>query len=97
MKVHGREKDEHDDAQISHSLSTTVLVGISDTCSVEEMTSQQHYKLGAKDKWSDHADLPCTSGDESSLIPIPPWRDISLLRITTKKTDEGLLIEEPTR
>ena len=75
--------EEEDVARISHSLSTSVLVGISDSCSVEEMTSQKQYKLGAKPKWSAHADWPCTSGDESSTTPISPWRDKSVWRITT--------------
>ena len=61
------------------------------------MTSPKHYKLGAKPKWSAHADGPCMSGDESSTTPDPPWRDKSLWRITTTKTMEGLLPEEPNR
>ena len=61
------------------------------------MTSQKHYKLGAKPKWSAHADWPSMSGDESSATPIPPWRDKSLWRIITTKTVEGLMSEEPSR
>ena len=59
--------------------------------------NQKHYKLGAKPKWSaHHADWPSMS-DESSATPIPPWRDKSLWRITTRKTVEGLLSEQPSR
>ena len=79
-----KDEEEHD-PRISHSVWTPVLVGISDTFSVEEMTSQRHDKLGAKPKRSAHAGLPCMSCDESSTTPNPPWRDRSLWRITTTK------------
>ena len=46
-----------DNNPLTHSLSTSVLVGISDSCSVVEMTSQTHYRLGAKLKRSAHADV----------------------------------------
>ena len=58
-------------------------VDISDSGSAEEL-SQKHYKLGAKPKWSAHADWLDMS-DESSATPIPPWRDKSLWRITNDK------------
>ena len=77
--------EEEDDPRISHSVSISVLVGISDTFSVDEMTSQKHDKLGAKPKRSAHADLPCMNCDVSSTTPNPPWRDRSLWRITTTK------------
>ena len=70
-------------------------VEISDSGSVEEM-SQKHFKLGAKPKWSAHADWPNLSED-SSATPIPPWRDKSLWRIITTKTVEGLLSEQPSQ
>ena len=35
--------------------------------------------------------------DESFTTPIPSWRDKSLWRITTTKTVEGLLSEQPSR
>ena len=42
-------KDEEDEvARFSHFLSSSVPAGISDPCSVEEMTSQKHFKPGAK-------------------------------------------------
>ena len=60
-------KDEEEEvARLSHSLSTSVLVGISDSCSVVEMTSQTHYRLGAKPKWSAHVGWPYMTGGESS-------------------------------
>ena len=91
-------KDEEADlARISHSVSTSVLVGISDPFSAEKMTSQKHHNLGAKPKWSAHADLPYLGNDESSTTPIPPWRDKSLWLITTTRTVGGLLLEEPSR
>ena len=37
------------------------------------------------------------SGDESSTTTIPTWRDQSLWRITTTKTVEGLMSEQPSR
>ena len=48
--------EEEESPRLSHSLSSSVHVDISNSCSVEEMTSQKHYKLGAKPKWSAHAD-----------------------------------------
>ena len=68
------------------------LVDISDSGSVEEM-SQKHYRLGAKPKWSAHADWPDLSED-SSTTPNPPWRDKSLWRITTTKTVKGQLSDQ---
>ena len=35
--------------------------------------------------------------DESFTTPIPSWRDKSLWPITTTKTVEGLLSEQPSR
>ena len=66
VKVDGRETQQREEnvARISQSVSTSVLVRISNACSVEEMTGQKHYKLGAKSKWNDHADWPSVSGDE---------------------------------
>ena len=89
--------EEEEIARLSHSLSSSVHVGIPNSCSVEEMTSQKRYKLGAKPEWSAHAEWPSMSGDESSATPFPPWRDKSLWRITTTKTVEGLMSEEPSR
>ena len=70
-------------------------VDISDSGSAEKM-SQKHYKWGAKPKWSANVDWPNMSED-SSATPIPPWRDKSLWRITTTKTVEGLMSEQPSR
>ena len=64
-----RRDEEADVARISHSVSTSVLVGISDSFSAEKMTSQKHHNLGAKPKWSAHADLPCMGNDESLHDP----------------------------
>ena len=86
---------EEEISRLSRSLSSSVHVDISDSGSVEEMC-QKHYKLGAKPKWSAHADWPDLSED-SSTTPTPPWRDKSLGRITTKKTVEGLMSEQPSR
>ena len=88
-------KEEEEISRLSHSLSSSVHVDISDSGSAEEM-SQKHYKLGAKPKWSAHADWPNMS-EESSATPIPPWRDKLLWRITTTKTVEGLMSEQPSR
>ena len=86
---------EEEISRLSRSRSSSVHVDISDSGSVEEM-SQKHYKLGAKPKWSAHADLPKLSED-SSTTPIPPWRDKSLWRITTTKTVGGLLSDQPNQ
>ena len=87
---------EEEISRLSRSPSSSVHVDISDSGSVEEMC-QKHYKLGAKPKWSaHHADWPHLSED-SSTTPTPPWRDKSLWRITTKKTVEGLMSEQPSR
>ena len=88
--------EEEESPRLSHSLSSSVHVDISDSCSLEEMTSPRHYKLEAKPKWSAHAHWPSMSGDEFSATPIPPWRDKSHWRITTTKT-EGLMSEQPSR
>ena len=95
-------KDEEDEvARFSHSLSSSVLAGISGPCSVEEMTSQKHFKPGAKPKWSAHADWSAYEWsimiDESSTTPVPPSRDKSLWRITTTKTVEALMSEQSSR
>ena len=59
-------------ARHSHSLSSSVHVDISVSCSAEEV-SQKHYKLGAKPKRSaHHADWPSMSGHESCATSIPP-------------------------
>ena len=94
----GRWKKEGEEiSRLSRSLSSSVHVDISDLGSAEEM-SQKHYTFGAKPKWSaHHADWPSLSGDQSSAPPIPPWRDESLWRITTTKTVEGLMSEQPSR
>ena len=86
-------KEEEDFSRLSQSLSSSVRVDISDSGSVEEMR-QKRYNLGAKPKWSAHADWPNMSGD-SSATPTPPWRDKSLWRNTTTKTVEGLMSEQP--
>ena len=86
----GWRKEEEEISRLSRSLTSLVHVEISDSGSVEEM-SQKHFKLGAKPKWSAHADWPNLSED-SSTTPIPPWSDKSLWRITTTKTVEGLLV-----
>ena len=57
---------------------------------------QKHSKLGAKPKWSAHADWPSMSGDGSSTTTFPPWRDQSLWRITTTRTVDRLS-EQPNR
>ena len=75
--------EEEEISRLSRSLSSSVHVDISDSGSVEEM-SQKHFKLGAKPKWSAHADWPNLSED-SSATPIPPWRDKSLWRITRQR------------
>ena len=64
---------EEEISRLSRSRSSSLLVDISHSGSVEEM-SQKHYRLGAKPKWSAHADWPDLSED-SSTTPIPPWRD----------------------
>ena len=71
----------------------SLFEGISDTLSVEEMTSQKYCKLGAKPKWAAHADQPSLASNEAPLTPISPWRDRSLWRITTTKTVEGTMSE----
>ena len=80
--------EEEDSARTSHSVSTSVLVGISDSCSVEEMTSQKHHKLGAKPKWSAHADWPCMSNLPRLLFHRGHCQ--SLWRITMTETVDGL-------
>ena len=75
--------EEEEIERLSNSSSSSVHVGLLDSCSAEEMTSQKLFKLGAKPQWSAHADWPNMS-DESSATPIPPWRDKSRLRLTTK-------------
>ena len=40
-------------SRLSHPLSSSVHVDISDSGSAEEM-SQKHYKVGAKPKWHAH-------------------------------------------
>ena len=87
--------EEEEIERLSNSSSSSVHVGLLDSCSGEDMTSQKHFKLGAKPKWSAHADWPNTS-DESSATPIPPWRDKSRWRVTTKNV-EGRMSEEPSR
>ena len=94
--VEGRwKKDEEEISRRSHSLSSSFQVDISDSGSAEEM-DQKHCKLGAKHKWSAHADWSAKSdwSDDSSTTPIPPWRNKSLWRITTQ-TVEGLS-EQPS-
>ena len=87
-------KEQAEIARLSHSLSSSVHVDISDSCSAEEM-SQKHYKLGAKPKWrAHHADWSNMS-EESSATAIPLWRDKSLWGLTTTKTLEGLISEQP--
>ena len=88
-------KEEEEISRLSHSLTSSVHVDISDSGSAEEM-NQKHYKLGAKPKLSAHIAWPNMS-EESSATPIPPWRDKSLWRITTTKTVEGLMSEQPNR
>ena len=60
------------------------------------MTSPRRYKFGARPKWTAQAvpNQPCLCSGET---PILPWRDKSLWRITTTKSIEGLLSEEPSR
>ena len=94
--IEGRWRMEEEEiSRLSRSLSSSVHMDIFDSGSVEEM-SQKHYKLGAKPKWSAHADWPNLSED-SFTTPIPPSRDKSLWRITTTKTVEGLMSEQPSR
>ena len=95
-------KEEEENSRLSLSSSSSVHADILDSGTAEKM-SQQHYKLGVKSKWcahladwSDHADWSHTS-EESSALPIPPWRDKSLWRITTTKIVEGLMSEQPSR
>ena len=88
--------EEEEIARLSNSLSSSVHVGLLDSCSAKEMTRQKHFKLGAKPQWSAHADWPNMS-DESSAIPIPPWRDKSPLANCDKKKVEGRMSEEPSR
>ena len=89
-------KEEKEISRLSHSLSSSVHVDISASGSAEEM-SQKHYILEAKPKWcAHHADWPNMSED-SSTTPTAPWRDKSLWRITTTKTVEGLMSEQPSR
>ena len=71
---------EEEISRLSRSRSLSLLVDMSDSGSVEEM-SQNHYRRGEKPKWSSYADWPHKSGD-SSTTPIPPWSDSSLCRIT---------------
>ena len=80
---------------LSRSRSSSLHVDISDSGYAEEM-SEKHYKLGAKPKWSAHADWPDLSED-SSTTPNPPWRDKSLWRIITTQTVEGLLSDQPNQ
>ena len=61
------------------------------------MTSHKYYKLSAKPKWAAHADLARWNCEETPMTPLPVWRDKSLWRITTTKTVEGVLCEEPSR
>ena len=89
------ERQEEDIARTTHSVSTSVLVGISDSCSVEEMTSQMHYNLGAKLKRSAHADWPCMSNLPRLLFHRGHCQ--SLWRITRTKTVDGLWLEDPNR
>ena len=86
---------EEEISRLARSRSSSLHVDISHPGSVEEM-GQQHYKLGAKTKWSAHADWPDLSED-SSTTPIPPWRDKSIWRITTTKTVAGLLSDQPNQ
>ena len=59
--------EEEEMSRLSRSLSSSVHVDISDSGSFEEM-SQKHYKLGAKPKWSAHADWPNLSEDTYSTV-----------------------------
>ena len=94
-KFEGRWRmQEEEISRLSRSRSSSVHVDISASGSVEEMC-QKHYKLGAKPKWSAHADWPDLSKD-SSTRAIPPWKNKSLWRITTTQTVEGLLSEQPS-
>ena len=75
--------DEEENSRLSHSLSSSVHVNISDSGSAEKM-SQQHCTLGATPKWCahhadwlNHVDWSQTS-EESSALPVPPWRDKAL-------------------
>ena len=47
--------------------------------------------MGAKPKWSAHADWSNQSGEGTAFsTTIPPWRNQSLGRMTTTRTAEGL-------
>ena len=82
-------------ADISHSISSSVLAVISASISAKEMTSSRYFKFGARPKWTaQHApSQPCPNCGDTT---IPPWRDKSLWRITTTKTAEGLLSKNPS-
>ena len=96
-----RWKREEKTSTLSHSLSSSFQVVICDSDSAEEM-NQKHFKLGTKPKWSAYADWSAFANwsnlsENSSATPISPWRDKSLWRITTTKTVEGLMSEQPSR
>ena len=95
--VEGRwKKDEEKIPRRSHSSSSSFQADSSDSGSAEEM-DQKHCKLGAKPKWSAHADWSAYAdwSDDSFATPIPPWRNKSIWRITATKTVEGLMSEQP--
>ena len=78
----GKKPQEH---QCLRGPASAHLVGKDDQTTAAARSSlagkrcedKQHYKLGARPKWSAHADWPNMSED-SSTTPIPPWRDKSL-------------------
>ena len=99
----GRWKGEEKISRLSQSLPSPFQVDIGDSDSAEETLNptsfcdscsakmvQRHSKLGAKPKWSAHADRSNLSGEESGISTIPPWRSQSLWVITTTETVEGL-------
>ena len=81
----GRWKRKEKISRLSNSSSTSHQVeiysdsaeetsrptSVCDSCSAR--MDQWHSKLGAKPKWSAHADWSNLSGEESAASTIPPW------------------------
>ena len=79
----------------SHSHSASLSAVISESISAKVMTSSRYFKLGARPKWTTQPapTQPCPNCGETT---IPPWRPKPVWRITSTKTVEGLLTENPS-